>query len=770
MRPVSDKMSDGWKREDKTGEYRPTVRATIQRIQLQRFPYSTRRAAGGDWDHQRYRKGNYTSVIFGDDSRPVELQGIKHCTWQRSLEQDVATCTLTIKNTELVAIGQKDDHPEDYDRPGRLTYNRGIDYDDHGWHEESNAEQKNPWGYGANRPWRNFIVPDRLVKTYEGYGSDYDVYPDKDPNLVISGVWLIDTVELNASGDIEISMRDVGRMLLTHICFPPAVPYAEYPLAWSKIQQAQVPGRDALGGKWTNLKGLATATSSNTAYAGKGLKDPPYKYYVTPRGIVNGHHPSHALDARADAQPGSTLWGGKYWLSTGQTTRNSMVWWQARFNRPKDLAGLRIDPVAGPYRIYISVRTKNGGWQGRKRIPYEKTTEGINNGARIPFVQAVWADRWNNFDVIFKRKYRDVVEIRLTFTMLVDTRVGNYPWRAALRDVQAYIGKYEDLHFGKGTKTKVVGNYRDYTQIVKWICAWGGFYWPPRHTKRDYWKVGHKDPDRDDSEHVHYDHHDQGTFVSGRVWGSFQPTRTAAEADLTVDLFDKKPFMDVINYVRDVVGFIFMIDEWGGVVWRMPNLYEKGNYEAPEPTDLETRGRRERTSEYITIDEKETLLSYSTVLSSENLRDRIFVANTTGKIGVVIRGFNPTYEAFRRTAGWTDQNFKTQRETRVMADMIAAQQMFEYRRTHSRTPGYPAIQLDDQIRIKERLTNETYFHYVLGITSELDMETGVWVYDLDTHWLGSDRKDAWLMDIYKLDGVTKNYLQVLKGTHNMPDE
>ena len=23
--------------------------------------------------------------------------------------------------------------------------------------------------------------------------------------------------------------------------------------------------------------------------------------------------------------------------------------------------------------------------------------------------------------------------------------------------------------------------------------------------------------------------------------------------------------MDVINYVRDIVGFIFMIDEWGGV-------------------------------------------------------------------------------------------------------------------------------------------------------------------------------------------------------------
>lgn len=105
-----------------------------------------------------------------------------------------------------------------------------------------------------------------------------------------------------------------------------------------------------------------------------------------------------------------------------------------------------------------------------------------------------------------------------------------------------------------------------------------------------------------------------------------------------------------------------------------------------------------------------------------------------------------------------------------MADMIAAQQMFNYRRTRTTTPGYPKIQLDDQIRIYERLTNETYWHYVIGIDSNLDMETGVWTYDLTTHWLGADRKDAWLMDVFKLDGVTRNYLQVLKGKHNMPDD
>jgi len=764
VRPVSQKMTDGWKREDKTGEFRPHVRATIQRLQLQRFPYDTAKAQGGDWDHQRYRKGSYTSVIFGDDSRPVELRGIKTSSWQRSLDQDVATCTLVMKNTELQPIGLVDADPETFDRTGYLTYNRGITYGQQdvppnprasGWHVDHDAQDTNRWGYGLSGPWADLIVPDRMVKTYEGYGVDYSVYPAEDPNLMISGTWLTDKVTYSADGEITIEMRDVGRMLLTHICFPPAVPYAEYPLVWSKIQSVQVPGRDVVGGKWRDLRGLATATSSNSAYVGKGLVDPPYPYYVSNRGHVNGHHPNHALDSTSTNVE-------KYWMSTGQTTRYSFVWWEMDFDNPQDVAALRIDPVAGPYRIYISIKTE-AGWLGRKKIPYTVTTEDIDNGAKIPFVQSVWADRWNTFDVIFKRKYRNVKKIRLTFTILTDTRAGNYPWRAMLKDVKAYTGKYDDLDFAKGTVTKVVGNYRDYTHIVKWVAAWGGFWWPPSGLGRHFWTINETD-----REYVPYTHLDP-SFARGRVWGTFQPTGTAAEADLTVDLFDKKPFMDVINYVRDIVGFVFFIDEWGGVIWRMPNLYEAGNYLSPKPTDLESRARGSRTTDFVTIDEKKTLLSYSTTLSSENVRERIFIANVTGKIGTVVRGWNPVWAGFRRTAGWTDQHFKTKRETVVMADMIAAQQMFDWRRTTLQTPGYPAIQLDDQVRIYERVTNETYFHYVLGIQSDLNMETGEWTYDLNTHWLGQRRSDAWVVDPDTLDGLTRSYLQVLKGTANMAD-
>jgi hypothetical protein len=56
-------------------------------------------------------------------------------------------------------------------------------------------------------------------------------------------------------------------------------------------------------------------------------------------------------------------------------------------------------------------------------------------------------------------------------------------------------------------------------------------------------------------------------------------------------------------------------------------------------------------------------------------------------------------------------------------------------------PANPAIQIDDQVRIFERVTDETFFHYVTGITSAYDAETGKGEYTLrPTGWAsGSGR-------------------------------
>lgn len=736
MRAVPAAMTAAWKAQAKTGDQRPIVRATIQKAWHNKFEYDTALAEGGDWETDRHRRGVFSSVIFGDTSPVRELRNIKNYTWTRSLEQDVATCQITLQNGATLPMGEQAE--EDYDRPGFYTPNRGED-------------PANPWGQEESPGWRQMIVPDRLVRTYEGYGIDPTKHPAHDPNLVPSGVWLIDKVTYGSDGTIVIDMRDIGRVLLDQIVFPPVVPYAEYPLTWEKIATRKVTGRDVNGGAWGLPKGKAS--SSNELYVGKGLTNLPHDHYVTANGSVHGHHANHAL-AELDKE---------WWQSTGQDTPNSKVWWQVDLNAPTHLNGIRIHPVGGPYRIYISLKTANG-WFGKRKIPYTVTTGDVDIKAGVPFVHSVLADKHNAFDVPLKRRYRNVTAVRLTFTRLQDTNVGEHPFKAALRDVKLYTAENAaDLVFKKTDNLlKVVGNYRDYTDIVKWICAWGGFYWPGQYTGMDFIQTSN---DSQESGRTYFHYADWDTVLpKGRVWGDFMQVRTAGVAKLSFDLFDKQPLMDVINYVRDATGFLFFIDETGGVIWRLPNLGlnvaepKLGNYLSPANLGQHVRAR---TSEIVTIDDEETLLDYKATLDSGSIRERVFVANTTGKTGTAIKGFNPQPSGLRRIAGWTDQHFADMTEVRVMADLIAAQQMFTYRRGTVSIPGYPKIQIDDQILLRERVTSETYHHYVLGITSTLDMEEGTWTYDLDTHWLGKSPTDGWVVKPEQLDGVTRAYLNAI---------
>jgi hypothetical protein len=86
--------------------------------------------------------------------------------------------------------------------------------------------------------------------------------------------------------------------------------------------------------------------------------------------------------------------------------------------------------------------------------------------------------------------------------------------------------------------------------------------------------------------------------------------------------------------------------------------------------------------------------------------------------------------------------------------------MFHYKRSRVTIPGYPKIQVDDQIRIYERVTSETYYHYVTGITSNYDADTREWTYTLDTHWLGTNPSTDWKPRFTELRGVTQTYLNM----------
>ena len=96
-----------------------------------------------------------------------------------------------------------------------------------------------------------------------------------------------------------------------------------------------------------------------------------------------------------------------------------------------------------------------------------------------------------------------------------------------------------------------------------------------------------------------------------------------------------------------------------------------------------------------------------------------------------------------------------------MADLIGLRQLFTYRTDKVKIPGNPAIQIDDQVRLFERVTEEGYLHYVESISMEWDAESGKYTYDLGTHWLGETPFTNWTFNPNDLSAETVAYLQAL---------
>jgi hypothetical protein len=296
------------------------------------------------------------------------------------------------------------------------------------------------------------------------------------------------------------------------------------------------------------------------------------------------------------------------------------------------------------------------------------------------------------------------------------------------------------------------GKYFDYTDIVKLFCAWGGFHWPDnaKMIKSDGSEVPYEfgpgpyglpkaiDPVLGEND--------------GRVWGDFENTGTGGVADLTTDIWDKKTLLDGIVYVREIIGFLFFIDETGAPVWKMPNIYSIGN-------DVATLTKQpRRTDDMLVLDEASNLLELTSRLSSRNVRERILIANTDGTAAALAQGYNPNPIGLRRVGGWTDQNFKDNKEATRMADRIAIAQLMSYRENTAVIAGYPGLQVNDQVQIYERVSNEGWIHYINAISSDNDLESGAWTYSCTTTWLGDKPGATWIFHPDGLSKELKDYL------------
>jgi hypothetical protein len=723
-----DSMNDGWLAAYKGGKTQSTSRVTVQRMNVALLSYDNSVMNSVTLQGS----GVFASMPFGQPSIPVELKNLRSVTWTRSTQQFTAEGTIVLTNTEALAVGVLADEGE-FDRPGAYTFQRG-----------DSAEGASRWNHVKNKN-NGLIVPDRLIHIYQGYGTDPDLPPEQDPYLTKSFTGLIDTVVLNSDKSLTIQFRDIGRALMDTIYWPDVVPWTQYGQDFFKYNletsKTPVPYSNT-SGKWIHPK---YQTDSNVPYIGRGFDDGG-RAYVQSNGGINGHLGKHAFDSS----------NGSYFLSVGNYPNwsSSYEFVQGTF-KSGSVTKVKIKAYGGPYTGYISLK-RDGEWLGGSKIPYRARV--VDTNADIKFVKKFHIKKGETKTIRLPKVYTDVTAIRVTMTDLWDSNVGNYQYRAGIADVQVF--KSNTLE-GVLYPLERVGNVSDYTTIVAWLLAWGGFFWP-----RD--SSGFSYVTQSDGTKINYVHSPQDSLYRGvrqlphgRIWGDLQYTGTAPISPIKFGDLDKQPLSDCINKIKEIIGFNFFIDEAGGAIWRQPNIYELGNYVSGADGGPHTS----RTNEYVTIDENETLLNLTSTVSSKNVRERIFVANVSGKFGQVTEGYNPYKSGLRRYGGWTDTHFESLEEAKVMADLITLRQFMTYRENTLTIPANPMIQIDDQVKVYEKVSSDTYFHYVTGITSTHDIASGRWTYDLTTQWLGEAPGTRWVTELSdkQLDDLTKKYIEGVGG-------
>lgn len=282
------------------------------------------------------------------------------------------------------------------------------------------------------------------------------------------------------------------------------------------------------------------------------------------------------------------------------------------------------------------------------------------------------------------------------------------------------------------------GNFNgDWMEIVKEILMWGGFTFY-----------------QDDLEFTE----------EPSVLGNLESTGIFTNTTVSGDKFDKKTLMDVIKELTEVVGYRFRIDEEGRARYESPNFWRAGNFDRDGiPIYVNALGERvdpEDGDPFIPIvHESEDLLQYNVTLSSSDKRSEIIIGTDSPnpkdptRTGYIVHypphslervaGNTPSMRGIERTAMWISQLFENEQERRLMAELIGLHAWFASRVGSCSIIANPALSIDDQVRIIERNTSETFIHLISSISSSNDLDSGEYTMDLSTNWLGT--ADDWVI-------------------------
>lgn len=266
---------------------------------------------------------------------------------------------------------------------------------------------------------------------------------------------------------------------------------------------------------------------------------------------------------------------------------------------------------------------------------------------------------------------------------------------------------------GNSAEIRRPGNYLDYADIIKDLALWSGF--------------------------LLYDE-DLSDYEPAPVFGNIESTGAYAEERLPDDIFDKRPVIDAMTEIKEVVGYILFVDDEGGLRFESPNFWTQGNF---------MQGTGERVQYLPEIDERVNLTDYGVSFNDESLRSLIIISSEdpdeAGLTTVTTKHVPQTAKNLRgllKPAMWVNGWFQNKDEQQVMAELIAMHIWFAQRIGQVSCVANPCIQINDQVRIYERQTSEVYIHYVRGVATNHDLDSGEYTMTLTTHWLGTGERWA----------------------------
>ncbi len=244
-----EQITSIWGYGNYLGNYKPTAKVMVYRY-WQQVPVAFTWNGRNRGPARQWQEG--TGV-------ELPIQVVKSISISRSIESDTATMTMVIKNAHETLGPSRE-------WQGKFSQRRSID-----GAPVSNA----PWSLPDVDFWGNAdggrttfsyggLAQGNMIKTYQGFGG----------SNVITGVWIIDTVEYDSGGSLTINCRDVGALLVDQNLYFPLVPDQCYPVMfysadWNEGRGAGTAGKPPTSTNYDDFTDIITCVASWGGFTGK---------------------------------------------------------------------------------------------------------------------------------------------------------------------------------------------------------------------------------------------------------------------------------------------------------------------------------------------------------------------------------------------------------------------------------------------------------------------------------------------------------------------